>query len=280
MIEVLFADSEVASMKAAKNVIAGTKWIQGAPEEVICLSYMLDIGDINKEICSQYRKDLIYSLYNQGQWDNGNQTDEIFDQEFQNAVDLYMQEIHRLTAYLNAGNFIRVWYSDAPYSRCGLYYLCHFLYYVLKKYTDKIYVVKLPEYIVREKNIILYQTWGEVAAEEFARFLPCEKILTKQEVHMCALLWNELVTDNSPLRAMVNGKIIGVPEDFYDFIIFKKLTHKPVKVCRLIGDILGSYPIGIWDWWYAKRILYYIKIGKIKVLSDSEKLYARLICLA
>lgn len=79
---------------------------------------------------------------------------------------------------------------------------------------------------------------------------------------------------------MVNGKVIGVPEDFYDFLIFKKLTHRPVKECRLIGDILGCYPVGIWDWWYGKRIQHYIEAGKIKVLEDSEKPYARLICLA
>lgn len=86
--------------------------------------------------------------------------------------------------------------------------------------------------------------------------------------------------DNSPLRAVVNGKLIGVPEDFYDFLIWKRITRKPIKEARLIGDILGYNQLGVGDWWYAKRIDYLIQSGKIKIIEDSENKYARVICLA
>lgn len=90
MIEVLFGESEAASMKAAKNKIvigrvngpvsvwmAGKKmppskpfagWVEGTAEEVICLGFMLDIGDIKEPVDSAYRKELIYSLYAQNQY--------------------------------------------------------------------------------------------------------------------------------------------------------------------------------------------------------------------
>lgn len=61
-------------------------------------------------------------------------------------------------------------------------------------------------------------------------------------------LWNDLVKDNSPLRAVINGTVLGVPEDFYDFQIWKELTHKPIKEARLIGDILGHSQISVGDW--------------------------------
>lgn len=77
----------------------------------------------------------------------------------------------------------------------------------------------------------------------------------------------------------MNSKVISVPEDFYDFLIFQRLTHKPVKEVRLIGDILGHSQISIGDWWYAKRIEYYIQQGKIRIVEDSESKYARMICL-
>ena len=57
----------------------------------------------------------------------------------------------------------------------------------------------------------------------------------------------------------------------------KRLSGEPVKEARLIGDILGNFPIGVGDWWYAKRIEAFIKDGKIKVIEDSENKYARLI---
>ncbi len=294
MIEVLFGESEAASMKAAKNtvVIGGVKrpasvwmagkkkppkkpfagWVEGTAEEVVCLNFMLDIGDIKKPVSSSYRKELIYSLFSQNQYGKSAELEE----ELKQIGDVYVNELQRLIQFLEDGEEIRIWYSDAPYSRCGFYSLCQ----MLLKYETEIHVVKLPEYTVRKKSIISYSNWGNVSAEEFAGFLPFEKTLTREEVRMYAMLWSELSEDNSPLRTVINGKVIGVPEDFYDFLLWKKITRKPIKEARLIGDILGCYSVGIGDWWYAKRIDYHIQQGNIMVAEDSENKYARLICLA
>lgn len=294
MIEVLFAESEAASMKAAKATItdiktdgptsvwmAGNKkppkknlkgWIPGTSKEVICLGFMLDIGNLREEIDGQYRKDLICSMYARGECKKASET----DMEFRRMADTYANELVRLKNYLKAGEAIRVWYSDAPYSRCGLYSLCT----MLQEYDNNISVVKLPEYREFSETVSFYRNWGEISAEEFAGFLPYEKKLSKEEIQMYSVLWSELVEDNSPLRVFVNGKVIGMPKDFYDFAIWKKLTEKPIKEGRLIGEILLAYPINIGDLWYAGRINYFIEQGKIKVLEDSETIYQRTVCLA
>lgn len=294
MIEVLFGESEAASMKVAKNTIvigksdgptsiwlAGKKklpekpfegWIPGTAEEVICLGFMLDIGDIKEELDSQYRKELIYSMYSQGQWGNNPE----MDIELQYVHKVYVNEMERLKTYLKNGETIRIWYSDAPYSRCGFYHLCS----MLNDYENEIRTVKLPEYRVMGNVIVSYHSWGDVAAEDFSSFLPYEKEFSKNEVRMYASLWSELQEENNSLRAVVNGRVTGVSEDYYDFLIWKRLTEEPIKEARLIGDIMGNYPISIGDWWYAKRIDHFIAQGKIKVIENSEKLYARTICLA
>ena len=92
--------------------------------------------------------------------------------------------------------------------------------------------------------------------------------------------WNELREENSPLRASVNGKILSVPEDFYDFLIWKHLTKEPVKEARLIGSLLGKNQISVSDVWYAKRIDHYIEQGRITIVEDSENKYARMICMS
>lgn len=214
-------------------------WIEGTSEEVICLGFMMDIGNIKESMDSSYRRELIYSMYAQNQWGQ----DEELEEELKNVGDVYIKELKRLKNYLDLGEPVRIWYSDAPYSRCGLYSLCQ----MLKDYENAISVVKLPEYVVREKETTIYQSWCEVSAEEFAGFLPYEKSLSKEEVRMYAALWSELVEDNSPLRAVVNGRVIGVPEDFYDFLIWKRLKNVPVKEARLIGDILGHTQLGVGD---------------------------------
>ncbi len=296
MIEVLFGDSEAASMKAAKNTVvtgkvngptsvwtAGKKtppekpftftgWVEGTAEEVVCLGFNLDIGDIKKTVDSQYRKELIFSLFVRYEYGRFAETEE----ELKQVADVYINELRRLKKFLKDGEALRIWYSDAPYSICGFYSLCH----MLLKYENEVHAVRLPEYVERENVIISYSNWGNVAAEEFAGFLPFEKTLTGDEVRMYAGLWSRLVEDNSPLRAVINGKVVGVPEDFYDFLILKRLTGAPVKEARLIGDILGCYRLGVGDWWYANRIDYHIQQGNIRVAEDSENKYARLICLA
>lgn len=149
----------------------------------------------------------------------------------------------------------------------------------MKDYTDVIQVVELPKFKQKKNVIIEYHSWSEVCPEEFEGFLQYERTLTENERRMYANLWSDLVEDNSPLRSLVNARLLGVEEDFYDFLLWKRLTKKPVKEARLIGDILGYYPMGIGDWWYAARINYYIERGQIKVLEDSENRYARTICL-
>ena len=288
MIEVLFGESEAASMKAAKSMkivgyvngptsvlVTGKEtppertfagWVEGTSEDVVCLGFMLDIGNIKEPIDSPYRKNLIYSMYAQNQYVKNPE----IDQELKLTGEVYLNELLRLKEYLENGETIRVWYSDTPYSICGFYSLCQ----ILQKYKNEIHIVKLPEYMVRKTSIISYRNWGEVSAEEFAEFLTYESVLTKEEVRMYAQLWTELTEDNSPLRAMINGKVTGVSEDFYDFLIWKRLTRKPIKEARLIGDILGCFQIGMGDWWFARRIEHFIQQDKIKVINDSENKYA------
>lgn len=276
MIEVLFGESEAGAMRVAKAIISGkadgftSVW---TAEEVICLGFLLDIGNIKEDVGSEYRKHLIYSMYAQEQWGK----DEKMNAELMRLHAHYCNEMKRLRTYWANGEAIRVWYSDAPYSRCGLYHLCA----SLQEYRNEISVVKLPEYKVRsDDSIISYSNWGEVAPEEFAGFLSYEKKLSKEEIRMYAILWSALQEDNSPLRAFINGKLTGVAEDFYDFLIWEKITRKPIKEAGLIGDILGKNQLGVGDWWYARRIDYFIQIGKIKIVEDSENDYARTICLA
>ncbi len=116
------------------------------------------------------------------------------------------------------------------YSVCGFYHVCS----ILSEYDNPVRVVKIPEYIVRGNEIISYRNWGEVAAEEFAGFLPYERELSREEVRMYRSLWMELQEENTPLRAIINGKIMSVGENFYDFLIWKELTKKPIKEARLI----------------------------------------------
>lgn len=297
MLEVLFGESEAASMRFAKSSMfagqadeptaaagagretplqsgpAGER--SGTAKEVSCLAFGLDVGDIREPLDGPYRQKLIYAM-RAGDHALARKYPEI-DAEWRRAGEVCAGELRRLKSHLEKGEPIRIWYSEAPYSICGFYCLCR----ILQDYHSEVHVVKLPAYARRETGIVSYSRWGEVAPEELSGFTSRERVLSREEVRMYALLWTELEEDNSPLRAVINGRVIGVQEDFYDFLIWRGLkAGKPVREVRLIGDLLGLFPLGVDDWWFAQRIQHLTKQGRIWVLEDSENEYLRVICAA
>ena len=268
MIEILFSESDAGNMKASNS----PSRINQFAKEIICLGFMMDIGDIQKPMDSTYRKELIHSMLAQNQWDQ----DSEMEKQLKQAGAIYSAELQRLKQYLEQGETVRIWYSDAPYSICGFYSVCN----LLQNYRNTVRVVKLPECIVHDQYIVSYQTWGEVVPEELEEFLCYEKQLFREEVRRYAVLWQELMKENRPLRAVINGRVVSVPENFYDFQIWQRLDHTPIMEARLIGDIIGETKLGVADWWYARRIEHFINQKRIHVLKDSPYKYARLLCLS
>lgn len=293
MIEVLFGESEAGSMKCAKSMkslcrsdgpvsvignppahmLSPKEWIPvpGTPAEVIGLPFLLDIGDIQKPADSTYRLELIQSLHIENSWTDS----EAFRESLKEEIHGYFQSYSRFLTLLKINKEVRIWYSYAPYSLCGLYWICSELAHA----DCTIHVVELPHHCEwKDHSLQRFRNWGEVSHDQFSSFLPLQKTLTETERALYAGFWTSLKEDNSPLRAVINGELTGVPEDFYDFFIRKELTETPVKEARLIGNILGKYPVFQNDLWYAARIEHMIRTGEIRVLEDSPKKYARVIC--
>jgi len=257
MIEVMFGESEGGAMKMAKNYQkpdynnGAIGWIGKKPSkeeldkmfeghaiggnssEVVCIPFMLDNGYINVPIESEYRKKLILDMYTINGINDKNTLKDLDE-----TWGKYLVEIERLKKYATLGEDIRLWYSDAPYSVCGFYYVCN----LLKDYNCKVFVIKLPKYMqLSDDEIQYYISWGEIAAGKFYKFLHLEKELSYCELRYFASNWFELMEENSTLRAIVNGRVIGVPEDFYDNIIKKRDTRWRVYY-------------GTSDWKYFRKI--------------------------
>lgn len=293
MIEVMFGESEGGAMKVAKNyrkpdfdsgaigwigkkpskeefdkMFAGEA-VDGKSTDVVCIPFILDIGDITVPIDSEYRKNLIFDLYTINGYGDENTLKSLDD-----TWDKYLKEIQRLKNYATQEECIRLWYSDAPYSLCGFYYVCN----LLRQHDCKVSAIKLPPHIQLSDHEIQFNTsWGEIAAGKYYQYLPLEKVLSPCEIRSFASKWIELQEDKSTLRAVVNGKVIGVPEDFYDFIIKKELPVDEFVMASLIGNIFGKYALGIGDYWYAKRINKMIELGELIVVKKQKEIYRQVL---
>jgi len=234
------------------------KAVGGNSHDVVNIGFSLDIGDISGAIDGNERQNIFRKIW--GRFDFEDKEREQFFQD-------QRKDMEKLLSAAKEGIPIRIWKSNVPYSDCGFHFVCN----LLRSIDCNISVVPLPKYnLISENEIIEYSHWGEVEAGKFYQFLPLEKQLTQIEKRVVSDHWNELTAENGPLRAVLNGKLTSVPENFYDFIITQNLPDNNFIMARFIGKLLGEYSLGISDSWYAFRIDKMIEENKLIVIENKD----------
>ena len=89
----------------------------------------------------------------------------------------------------------------------------------------------------------------------------------------CAAHWQALQAENAPLRAVLNGRLVSVPENIYDDFIIREIATEDEKFqeVMIVGRVLGKYQLGISDFWVAFRIEEMICAGKLEAVSAAPK---------
>lgn len=191
------------------------------------------------------------------------------------AEELYQSAIRSLEAIRKRaenGETLRVWYSNQPDEICGLYWLMNLLE-SWKQSSIKVVLVKLPEWEVEGATIIRHNGWGEVEPGKWHNCLSLQKAVPEALLHAIASRWSELQKENASLRAVINGRLQSVPENFYDDFILREivLEKNQFHEANLIGRILGKYQLGIGDGWLALRIEEMVRAGKLEVVSFASE---------
>lgn len=255
MIEVVFNEAIKATMKMAKS--NKTKYIAANKDDIVNIGNSLDIGDISGEFDSLDRQEVFKKI-----WGLHSSEDEV--KQFFNSQ---RKDLEKLLSAAKEGKVIRIWESNSPFSACGFAFVCH----LLKDIDCKIKVVSLPEYHkISSDTIVTYTSWSEIAPGEFYKFLSLEKDFSEIEKTMHAYIWEELKEENASLRAVVNGKLISVPEGFYDHLVTKNIPEGEFLMVHLIGQVLGKYQLGVGDSWFTLRINKMIEENKLEVVSKSK----------
>lgn len=262
MLEVVFSTSEYCVLNEAKFT---------NQSKIFAMPFLLDIGDISQPVASTYRQKLTVDLLSQNLPIHRQDLRKSIVEDYRKTVKSFQY----LKQLIQSGETLRVWVSSAPYALCGLYYLCD----ELADYLEHLTLVKLPEYYMKGQTIYDLQYWSELLPEYCIAHLNNAEVISKVVIKHYQEIWQDLVEENAALRVNLNGHIIGGNEDFYDRLLWQYIQQKPVKQGNVIGKIIGNYPIGVSDYWYAKRIDDHIKNGKIQIIEDSEIKYGRTICL-
>lgn len=191
------------------------------------------------------------------------------EQEAKHAAD----ETARLLNAAKQGEPIRIWWSDAPDESSGFYWAM----WLLRETNATILSVKLPPFLLHEQEILEFRSCGEVPPELFVQLCSLEHEVSSNERNFYATRWQDLMTENAPLRAVVNGTLLSVSEDFYDYSLRQALPTEPCRVAMVIGTALIHGPSGVSDWWYLNRLNRWIEEGKVLLLERKQPFYGSLI---
>lgn len=117
----------------------------------------------------------------------------------------------------------------------------------------------------KEKNMVFLKLSCKETPARAAKYLDSVTNRLIQGEHRKT--WNIVIS--------YDGCLVGVKDDFYDFLIRRELPEGEIIQARLIGNLLLKYPLGISDSWYMNRIKHMIETGEIKVVKEADEIFRR-----
>lgn len=243
MIDVLFNESFSSTLKYYYQQ-------HHIDQEVLSMPMYLGLGDINQWSFTEARKTLYKIMSTHSKTIDPNEYGEHL-----NAMT------SRLKQAISNRETIRVWWSDLADDYCGFLWLCDYL----SEHQLQMFSIHVPlSYAIQGNRLITLDSIGEITEDQLAtlNLFKTEKVISAEKQLAYSYEWRELRSDNTPVRAMINGHMLSQKIDFYDqFLLGNVKKHRFRNIIRVIGDTIGSSPIGVADWWYCHRIDYLISKG-------------------
>lgn len=129
----------------------------------------------------------------------------------------------------------------------------------------------------REKRtsggIVQYGSVGEMEPGAAWYFYKHRRQLTETEQAQLLSDWRRLQEENTPLRAMVDGKVQSVPVDFYDVVILSGITEAEMPAAHAVGRAIGELDRKtgnrVGDMFVFSRIRALAQAGKIQIMRGA-----------
>lgn len=226
--------------------------MEGSANDVAALTLALDIGDISDmDSDMNARKKLFDDMFAYGP----GASDKLWETN--------QHTLTRLQAAKATLEPVRMWiYTGDPAEMCALYFVC----YLMVDTRTPLSSVCIPTEIEKDDHLVSYRNTGEIIPEELGKYTKYEAPISELRRKVYANIWSGLARENAPLRVIINGRIIGVPKDFYDFMLRANMPEGEFKVAGLIGKTLGQIS-GLCDSWLFLRIQTMLQAGELIEVS-------------
>lgn len=200
-------------------------------------------------------------------------------EEYLDYTQRFEKTIHQLKS-IPKESHIFIWTSDSAHEQTGLRYIIHLLKDQNMDFTvintsnayEELFKVKKQKYTPLHTGEIPTEKLQAIYEQGFGKFLSDhdKEDLEKE--------WLSLSDVQETLRIWRNGRIQGVPEDYYDEFIIKKAkklhskqkTTDFMKSARLIGEVLGHLDQYVGDSFIEYRLKKLIEAGVFEVEGSLE----------
>lgn len=288
MIELLFSDSAAGSLKVAKckgKYLGGVgvkitidsegnqrterfspeafkgPFVGGSSADVLPIWLNADIGDISNMTDWSSRMKILRDVSN---------IHDFMDEEWVLKQELKAHKgLQKLLEMAAGGEHIRIWWSDSPGETCGFFWTMD----LLKDSACKVTSVKVPNITLDFQGKMFASATGALAPAQFAEMLAFEREIAPENRKAIADRWQELVKENAPIRAVINGTLCSVDIDFYDYILRRNFPASETPIAHVISNSLTNGPGGVGDWLYALRLQHFISIGELTVIKTNKDFY-------
>lgn len=278
MLEVVFSESAAGSLAAAIGKKAGGQGqagafaqenrgakaaaLAGSRADICSFPLYLGFGAIDEAGIGPLREQAITALMG------------AYPAEGAQAAAAFLQtarsSLEKLLSRAKQGETLRIWASDQPDDACGLCWLMEQLMDARLEKLDAALVL-LPGFCEKPGGTaVLHSGWGELSAQEWSQVAGLSQKIPAALGQAMAACWQELRAQNAPLRAVISGRLVSAPAAFYDSLILRELEAEPQEFleARLIGRLLGKYPLGLGDAFFALRLEQFIQDGILQEVSS------------
>ena len=234
MIHILFGPSPAGSLRAAFKDKGIDK-----KDQIISFWDMFSVGPVcrldeeaGKEARLDWMKNVINDEYGEFQE---------YKQSFQKTIDQILS--------ITEGLPITIWTADNAHEQTGLRFVVH----LLRERNNDIILInttKAFRELFKKRNVqytVLHS--GEISPEKLQIIYDQGqgRVLTDHDKEDYENEWLSISNNRETLRIWRNGRIVSVPEDYYDPFIIQKAeklhreqkTKDFMKSARLIGEVLG-----------------------------------------
>ncbi|MBO6240530.1 MAG: DUF1835 domain-containing protein [Butyrivibrio sp.] len=238
--------------------------IGGHADDIICLEFNLEYGDISEKTPGKKRYESIYDMISTMYPEERHQ--ELADEWVSGIRKKNRSYLKALNEAIENDESIRIWYSSSSNEINAFYWLMYYLD-SKKHYTNASTMFLPPNYWNGRYHC---SAWGQLGPEEWFNTLGLERIISEDEIKACSQRWKELRKENAYLRLMVGGNLISLNKEFLDGFIRDVLSRMPetFKISRLVGDVMGECGLMLGDMPIFDGVYRLIQRGELVLMDE------------